>query len=144
MGGLCQVRWWLFPKSLYSTELIYCKITQHIQLLLEHWYLYVCVCWSILEKWIQTSWGLLSLHRTHLEPRGWQNVDFGYTVTLQIKRPQPTPQKRRLLTSYVKKLTQLSSMLHFWSFYIQRYFTPYPYRHIQNKWLTWATHFMWN
>ena len=56
-------------------------------------------------------------------------MDFGYTATLQIKvllaYPPPSyPPKRKLLTSYVKKHTQLSSVLHFWSFYIQWCFTP--------------------
>ena len=50
-----------------------------------------------------------------------RGVNFGYAVTLQTKGPSaysPTPQKRKLLTSYVKKHTQLSGMLHFLRFYV--------------------------
>ena len=59
-------------------------------------------------------------------------MDFGYTVTLQIKGPWPTspsktPQKRKLPSSYVKKHTKLSSMLHFELSTYKDASPPYPY-----------------
>ena len=60
-------------------------------------------------------------HMSGTLTRGWRNVDFGYTVDHITNQgalglpPLPTPQKRKLLMSYVKKHTQIGSMLHFWS-----------------------------
>jgi hypothetical protein len=53
--------------------------------------------------------------------RGWRNVDFGYTVTLQIRAPSAyppptTPQKRQFSDFLCQKHTQSGNTLHFLSF----------------------------
>jgi hypothetical protein len=57
-----------------------------------------------------------------VEPRGWRNVDFGYTVTLQIRAPSAypppptTPQKRQFSDFLCQKHTQSGNTLHFLNF----------------------------